>query len=162
MKLKDPLLLRELCFIDGRWVPAENGGTLAVHNPATSEKLGLIPNMGAAECRRAIACAAAALPAWSARTAKDRAAILRRWFELIMAAQEDLAQLMTAEQGKPLAESRGEVAYGASFIEWFAEEGKRVYGDVIPTHAAGKRILVFKQPIGVVAAVTPWNFPNAM
>src|SRR5450631_518009 len=162
MKLKDPLLLRELCFVDGGWVPAENGGTLAVHNPATSEKLGLIPNMGAAECRRAIACAAAALPAWAARTAKDRAAALRRWFELLLVHQEDLAMLMTAEQGKPLAESKGEIVYAASFIEWFAEEAKRLYGDVIPAHQADKRILVLRQPVGVVAAITPWNFPNAM
>src|SRR5450631_2148486 len=162
MKLKDPLLLRELCFVDGGWVPAENGGTLAVHNPATSEKLGLIPNMGAAECRRAIACAAAALPAWAARTAKDRAAALRRWFELLLVHQEDLAMLMTAEQGKPLAESKGEIVYAASFIEWFAEEAKRLYGDVIPGHQADKRILVLRQPVGVVAAITPWNFPSAM
>src|SRR5450631_211938 len=162
MKLKDPLLLRELCFVDGGWVPAENGGTLAVHNPATSEKLGLIPNMGAAECRRAIACAAAALPAWAARTAKDRAAALRRWFELLLVHQEDLAILMTAEQGKPLAESKGEIVYAASFIEWFAEEAKRLYGDVIPGHQADKRILVLRQPVGVVAAITPWNFPAAM
>src|SRR6202166_316024 len=162
MKLKDPLLLRELCFVDGGWVPAENGATRAVHNPATSEKLGIIPNMGAAECRRAIACAAAALPAWAARTAKDRAAALRRWFELLLVHQEDLAMLMTAEQGKPLAESKGEIVYAASFIEWFAEEAKRLYGDVIPGHQADKRILVLRQPVGVVAAITPWNFPAAM
>src|ERR1700674_3609281 len=162
MKLKDPLLLRELCFVDGGWVPAENGGTLAVHNPATSEKLGLIPNMGAAECRRAIACAGAALPAWAARTAKERAVALRRWFDLMLVHQEDLAMLMTAEQGKPLAESKGEIAYAASFIEWFAEEAKRLYGDVIPGHQSDKRILVLRQPVGVVAAITPWNFPAAM
>src|ERR1700676_2678363 len=162
MKLKDPLLLRELCFVDGGWVPAENGGTLAVHNPATSEKLGLIPNMGAAECRRAIACAAAALPAWAARTAKERAVALRRWFDLMLVHQEDLATLMTAEQGKPLTESKGEIAYAASFIEWFGEEGKRVYGDTIPSHGADKRIVVIKEPIGVCAAITPWNFPAAM
>ncbi|MGC2029866.1 MAG: NADP-dependent succinate-semialdehyde dehydrogenase [Steroidobacteraceae bacterium] len=162
MQLKDPLLLRELCFIDGAWVGAENGGTLAVHNPATAEKIGLIPNMGTAECRRAIVCAAAALPAWAARTAKDRAAALRRWFELLLVHQEDLAILMTAEQGKPLAESKGEIAYAASFIEWFAEEAKRLYGDIIPGHQPDKRILVLRQPIGVVAAITPWNFPAAM
>ena len=162
MKFKDPLLLRELCFIDGAWVGAENGGTLAVHNPATAEKIGLIPNMGTAECRRAIACAAAALPAWAARTAKDRAAALRRWFELLLVHQEDLAILMTAEQGKPLAESKGEIVYAASFIEWFAEEAKRIYGDVIPGHQSDKRILVLRQPVGVVAAITPWNFPAAM
>src|SRR6202167_2373907 len=162
MKLKDPLLLRELCFIDGGWAPADGGGTLAVHNPATAEKLGVIPNMGAPECRRAIAAAAAALPAWAARTAKDRATVLRRWFDLMLVHQDDLAVLMTAEQGKPLAESKGEIAYAASFIEWFAEEGKRLYGDVIPGHQADKRILVLRQPVGVVAAITPWNFPAAM
>src|SRR5882672_211987 len=162
MKLKDPLLLRQLCFIDGGWAPADNGGTLDVHNPATAEKLGLIPNMGAAETRRAIAAAAAALPAWAARTAKDRAAVLRRWFDLMLVHQDDLAMLMTAEQGKPLAESKGEIAYAASFIEWFAEEAKRMYGDVIPGHQADKRILVLRQPVGVVAAITPWNFPLAM
>ncbi len=162
MKLKDPLLLREQCFIDGRWVSADNGGTLPVHNPATSETLGHVPNMGAAETRRAIAAAAAALPAWAARTAKDRANVLRRWFDLMLQNQDDLALLMTAEQGKPLAESKGEIAYAASFIEWFAEEGKRLYGDVIPGHQADKRILVLRQPVGVVAAITPWNFPSAM
>src|SRR6202167_1052995 len=162
MKLKDPLLLRESCFIDGGWAPADGGGTLAVHSPATAEKLGLIPNMGAAECRRAIAAAAAALPAWAARTAKDRATALRRWFDLMLVHQEDLAVLMTAEQGKPLAESKGEILYAASFIEWFAEEAKRLYGDVIPGHQPDKRILVLRQPVGVVAAITPWNFPAAM
>jgi len=162
MKLRDPLLLRELCFIDGRWVPADNGGTLPVHNPATAERLGLIPNMGGAETRRAIAAASQALPAWAAKTAKDRAGALRRWFDLMLTHQEDLAVLMTAEQGKPLAESKGEIAYAASFIEWFAEEAKRLYGDVIPGHQADKRILVLRQPVGVVAAITPWNFPSAM
>jgi succinate-semialdehyde dehydrogenase/glutarate-semialdehyde dehydrogenase len=158
MKLLDPLLLRERCFVDGVWAPADNGGTLAVHNPATADQLGVIPNMGAAETRRAIAAAARALPAWAARTAKDRAGVLRRWFDLMLANQEDLAVLMTAEQGKPLAESKGEIAYAASFIE----EGKRLYGDVIPGHQADKRILVLRQPVGVVAAITPWNFPSAM
>jgi len=162
MKLKDPLLLREQCFIDGRFVSADNGGTLSVHNPATSETLGLIPNMGAAETRRAIEAADRALPAWAARTAKDRSVILRRWFDLMLQHQEDLAILMTAEQGKPLAESKGEISYAASFIEWFAEEGKRLYGDIIPGHQPDKRILVLRQPIGVVAAITPWNFPSAM
>src|SRR6202167_3803636 len=127
MKLKDPLLLRKLSFIDGGWASADNGGTIEVHNPATAATLGLIPNMGAAECRRAIAAAAAALPAWAARTAKDRALILRRWFDLMLAHQDDLAVLMTAEQGKPLAESQGEIAYAASFIEWFGEAGKALY-----------------------------------
>src|SRR6202789_2979149 len=162
MKLKDPLLLRELCFIDGGWAPADGGGTLAVHNPATAEKLGLIPNMGAGETRRAIAAAAAALPAWAARTAKDRATVLRRWFDLMLVHQDDLAVLMTAEQGKPLSESKGEIAYAASFIEWFAEEAKRIYGDTIPQNAKGRRIIVQKEPIGVFAAITPWNFPAAM
>jgi succinate-semialdehyde dehydrogenase / glutarate-semialdehyde dehydrogenase len=133
-----------------------------VSNPATQAQLGTIPNMGAAETRQAIAAAAAALPAWAARTAKERATILRRWFDLILSHQDDLATIMTAEQGKPLAESKGEIAYAASFIEWFAEEGKRLYGDIIPGHQADKRIMVLRQPVGVVAAITPWNFPAAM
>ncbi len=162
MKLKDPRLFREQGFIDGSWQGADGGGTLPVHNPATLQPLGVIPNMGVAETRRAIAAASAAMPAWAARTAKDRAAVLRRWFDLMMANQDDLAILMTAEQGKPLAESKGEIAYAASFIEWFAEEGKRLYGDIIPGHQADKRILVLRQPVGVVAAITPWNFPSAM
>ena len=162
MKFKDPLLLRQQCFIDGRWESADNGGTVVVHNPATAEVLGLIPNMGTAETRRAIAAAARALPAWAARTAKERSGLLRRWFDLMMQHQEDLAALMTAEQGKPLAESMGEITYAASFVEWFAEEGKRLYGDIIPGHQADKRILVLRQPVGVVAAITPWNFPSAM
>jgi succinate-semialdehyde dehydrogenase/glutarate-semialdehyde dehydrogenase len=162
MKLKDPTLLRELCFIDGAWAAADNGATLEVKNPATAQKLGTIPNMGAAETRRAIAAASAALPAWRARTAKERAVILRRWFDLMMQHQDDLAMLMTAEQGKPLAESKTEIAYAASFIEWFGEEAKRLYGDIIPGHQADKRIMVLRQPVGVVAAITPWNFPSAM
>ena len=162
MKLQDPRLLKESGYIDGAWVGADGGESLPVHNPATGAKLGVIPNMGTTETRRAIAAAAAAMPAWAARTAKDRAVILRRWFDLIMVNQEDLAVLMTAEQGKPLAESKGEIAYAASFIEWFAEEGKRMYGDIIPGHQADKRIMVLRQPVGVVAAITPWNFPAAM
>jgi succinate-semialdehyde dehydrogenase/glutarate-semialdehyde dehydrogenase len=162
MNFKDPALLRELAFIDGAWVSADSGSTLEVHNPATTEVLGHIPNMGAQETRRAIAAAAKALPPWAARTAKERSIILRRWFDLIMANQDDLATLMTAEQGKPLAESKGEISYAASFIEWFAEEGKRLYGDIIPGHQTDKRILVLRQPVGVVAAITPWNFPAAM
>jgi succinate-semialdehyde dehydrogenase / glutarate-semialdehyde dehydrogenase len=162
MKLADPSLLREQCFIDGCWLAADEGGVLQVQNPATGTTLGSIPNMGAAETRRAIAAADAALPGWKARTAKERAVILRRWFDLIARHLEDLAQLMTAEQGKPLAESRSEILYAASFIEWFAEEAKRLYGDVIPGHQADKRILVLRQPVGVVAAITPWNFPAAM
>jgi succinate-semialdehyde dehydrogenase / glutarate-semialdehyde dehydrogenase len=160
--LKDPKLLRELCFIDGAWVGADSGAALDVKNPATADRLGSIPNMGAAETRRAIAAAAAALPAWKARTAKERAVIMRRWFDLMVEHQEDLATLMTAEQGKPLAESKVEILYAASFIEWFAEEAKRIYGDVIPGHQSDKRILVLRQPVGVVAAITPWNFPAAM
>jgi succinate-semialdehyde dehydrogenase / glutarate-semialdehyde dehydrogenase len=162
LKLNDPALLRDLAYVDGAWIPAASGETFAVTNPAGGETLATIANLDASDARAAIEAAARAMPAWAARTAKDRAAILRRWYELIMAAQEDLARLMTAEQGKPLAESRGEIAYGASFVEWFAEEGKRLYGDVIPSHHANKRILVIKQPIGVVGAITPWNFPNAM
>jgi succinate-semialdehyde dehydrogenase/glutarate-semialdehyde dehydrogenase len=154
-------LFREACFIGGRWVAAA-ALTIAVDDPATGETIGVVPKLGRAEMREAIQAAAGALPAWRAMTAKERAAILRRWFELIMANQEDLARLMTLEQGKPLVESRGEVAYGASFIEWFAEEGKRAYGDTIPSHARDKRILVLKQPIGVVGCITPWNFPIAM
>jgi succinate-semialdehyde dehydrogenase/glutarate-semialdehyde dehydrogenase len=162
MKLQDPRLFKEQCFIDGSWVGADGGGTLPVHNPATAATLGAVPNMGTGETRRAIAAAAAALPPWAARTAKDRAGLMRRWFDLMLANQDDLAILMTAEQGKPLAESKGEIAYAASFIEWFAEEGKRLYGDIIPGHQADKRILVLRQPVGVVAAITPWNFPSAM
>jgi succinate-semialdehyde dehydrogenase/glutarate-semialdehyde dehydrogenase len=162
MKLSDAKLFRQQCYVDGAWVDADGRGTIPVENPANGERLGTVPKMGAAETRRAIAAADAALPAWRAKTAKERAAILRKWFELMMANQEDLAQLMTAEQGKPLTESRGEIAYAASFIEWFAEEGKRIYGDTIPAHGADKRIVVLKQPIGVCGAITPWNFPAAM
>ncbi len=162
MKLTDSSLLRMQAYIGGKWESADGGGTHDVVNPATREKIGTVPEMGAAETRRAIESARAAFPAWAAKTAKERAAILRRWYDLMMANQEDLAVLMTAEQGKPLAESKGEIAYAASFIEWFAEEGKRVYGDTIPGHQADKRILVLRQPIGVVAAITPWNFPAAM
>jgi succinate-semialdehyde dehydrogenase / glutarate-semialdehyde dehydrogenase len=162
MKLKDTSLLRERCFIGGQWAGADDGGTLDVFNPATSAKLGSVPKMGAAETRRAIEAAGAALRPWGAKTAKERAVILRRWFDLTMQHQQDLATLMTAEQGKPLAESMGEILYAASFIEWFAEEAKRLYGDVIPGHQSDKRILVLRQPVGVVAAITPWNFPAAM
>jgi succinate-semialdehyde dehydrogenase / glutarate-semialdehyde dehydrogenase len=162
LKLNDPALLRAEAYVDGVWRSASSGETFAVTNPATGEVLATIANLDAADARAAIEAAERALPAWAARTAKDRAGLLRGWYELIMAAHEDLAALMTAEQGKPLAESRGEIAYGASFIEWFAEEAKRLYGDVIPPTHAGKRILTIKQPIGVVGAITPWNFPNAM
>ncbi|MDQ5849315.1 MAG: NADP-dependent succinate-semialdehyde dehydrogenase [Pseudomonadota bacterium] len=160
LPLQDPKLFREQCYIDGEWIGAQK--TLPVVNPATGTVLGSVPKMGGDEARRAIEAAERAWPAWRAKTAKERAVILRRWFDLMMANQEDLAQILTAEQGKPLAEARGEIAYGASFIEWFAEEGKRAYGDVIPTHQADKRVLVIKQPIGVAALITPWNFPNAM
>jgi succinate-semialdehyde dehydrogenase/glutarate-semialdehyde dehydrogenase len=160
-KFKDPALLRAQAYIDGAWSDGAHG-KFAVSNPADGGLLIEVANCGSADAQRAIDAAARAMPAWRAKTAKERSAILRKWFELMMAAQDDLAQLMTAEQGKPLAEARGEIAYGASFVEWFAEEGKRVYGDVIPTVQADKRLLVFKEPIGVAAAITPWNFPNAM
>lgn len=160
--LRDEYLLRQKAYVNGAWCDADDGSTLAVTNPASGRVIGTVPKMAAAETRRAIEAASAAWPAWRKRTAKERASILRRWFELLLANQEDLAILMTAEQGKPLAESRGEIAYAASFIEWFAEEGKRVYGDTIPSHAADRRVIVVKEPVGVVAAITPWNFPSAM
>jgi succinate-semialdehyde dehydrogenase/glutarate-semialdehyde dehydrogenase len=160
LPLKDPKLFRTQCYIDGEWTG--NGKTQPVVNPATGAVLGTVPKLGGDEARSAIEAAERAWPAWRAKTAKERAAILRKWYELMMANQEDLAQILTAEQGKPLAEARGEIAYGASFIEWFAEEGKRAYGDIIPQHQADKRVLVIKQPIGVSALITPWNFPNAM
>ncbi|MGY2374318.1 NADP-dependent succinate-semialdehyde dehydrogenase [Pseudomonas sp. SDO524_S393] len=162
MNLRDSRLFRQQAYIAGVWSEADNGQTIKVNNPATGEILGSVPKMGADETRRAIEAAEKALPAWRALTAKDRSTVLRRWFELIMANQDDLARLMTLEQGKPLAEAKGEIAYAASFIEWFAEEGKRVYGDIIPGHQPDKRLLVIKQPIGVTAAITPWNFPCAM
>ncbi len=160
--LKDSKLFREQCYVDGAWTAADSGKTFPVVNPANGQTLGTVPDMGAAETRRAIEAAERAWPAWRDKAAKERAAILRKWFELMMAAQEDLAQILTAEQGKPLAEARGEIAYGASFIEWYAEEAKRAYGDVIPSPWTDKRALVLKQPIGVAAMITPWNFPNAM
>lgn len=162
MNLKRPELFRQQCYIDGQWVDADDGATIAVTNPANGEPLGTIPKLLANETRRAIAAAEQAWPTWRALSAKERSNILRKWFELMMANQRDLAVLMTLEQGKPLAESMGEIAYGASFVEWFAEEAKRVYGDTIPAATRDKRIVVIKQPIGVVAAITPWNFPNAM
>ncbi len=160
--LRDEYLLRQKCYVNGAWCDADDLGTLPVANPATGRILGTVPRMGAGEARRAVEAASAAWPAWRQRTAKDRAAVLRRWYELVLANQEDLAILMTAEQGKPLAESRGEIAYAASFIEWFSEEGKRIYGDTIPSYSADRRIVVVKEPVGVVAAITPWNFPSAM
>ena len=162
MQLKNSSLLRQQCYINGEWLDADGGETLAVTNPATGVQLGTIPKMGAEETRRAIEAANAAWPAWRAKTAKERAAILRRWFELMLAHTDDLAVIMTAEQGKPLAESRGEIAYAASYLEWYAEEGKRAYGDTIPTNTPSNRIVVLKEPVGVCAAITPWNFPSAM
>jgi succinate-semialdehyde dehydrogenase / glutarate-semialdehyde dehydrogenase len=162
LKLKDETLLRRDAFVDGAWMPADSNARFAVKNPATGETLAEVADFSEVETRRAVDAAAAAFVLWRKKTAKERASVMRKWFDLLMANQEDLARLMTAEQGKPLAETRGEIAYGASFIEWFAEEGKRIYGDVIPTNQAGRRILVLKEPIGVVAAITPWNFPNAM
>jgi len=160
--LRDMTLFREQAFIAGRWEDAPDGVVKEVFNPANGKLVGTVPNLGAAATRRAIEAADRALPDWRARTAKERAQLLRKWFDLLMANQEDLAILMTVEQGKPLAESRGEIAYSASFIEWFGEEAKRAYGDVIPGHGRDKRIVVLKQPIGVTAAITPWNFPSAM
>jgi len=162
LNLKDPKLFREQCYIDGAWVAADSKKTFPVDNPASGEIIGNVPDMGVAETKRAIEAADKAWPAWRAKTAKERAAILRKWFDLMMANQDDLGLILTSEQGKPLAEAKGEIAYGASFVEWFAEEAKRIYGDVIPQHQADKRILVLKQPIGVSAMITPWNFPNAM
>jgi succinate-semialdehyde dehydrogenase/glutarate-semialdehyde dehydrogenase len=162
LKLDNNSLIRDQAYIDGEWRGARSGARFAVRNPATHEVITEVADLDEQDVRETIEAADGAFPAWRSKTAKERAGILRKWYELMMASQEDLAQLMTAEQGKPLAESRGEVAYGASFIEWFAEEGKRIYGDVIPTNAHGRRILVVKEPIGVVGAVTPWNFPNAM
>ena len=161
-KLTDITLLRSAAYIDGAWVSAESNATYSIIDPATGSTIGAVPDMGSAETRRAIAAANAAWPAWRNKLASERAAILRRWHDLILANIDDLALILTAEMGKPLAEARGEIRYGASFVEWFAEEAKRIYGDVIPSHGADKRIVVIKQPIGVVAAITPWNFPNAM
>ena len=162
MQLQDQDLFRQRAYLDGAWVAGNEGRTLPVTDPATGAVIGQVPNLGTAETQRAIAAAAAAWPAWRALTTADRGQRLRRWQGLMLEHQEDLAQLMTAEQGKPLAEARGEIAYAASFFDWFAEEGRRVYGDIIPPHQADKRILVLKQPIGVCAAITPWNFPAAM
>ncbi len=162
MQLKDKSLFRQKCYVDGAWIDADGKATIKVNNPATNEILGTVPRMGTDETRRAIEAAERALPAWRAKTAKERAKVMRKWADLMLENQEDLAQLMTAEQGKPLAESKGEIVYAASFIEWFAEECKRIYGDTIPQHQADKRIVVIKQPVGVTASITPWNFPSAM
>ena len=161
-RLKDARLFREVCYVDGQWIRAKSGGTIQVDNPASGEIIGSVPKLGVAETSEAIEAANKAFPLWSKKTGKERAAVLRKWFDLMMENEEDLARLMTLEQGKPLAESRGEVAYAAAFLEWFGEEAKRVYGDTIPGHQADKRIVVIKQPIGVVACITPWNFPLAM
>jgi succinate-semialdehyde dehydrogenase / glutarate-semialdehyde dehydrogenase len=162
LTLKDPSLLRQQCFIAGQWCDADGGATINVTNPATGQSLGSVPKMGAAETRRAIEAANAAWPAWRAKPAKARAAILRKWNDLILAHADDLAALMTAEQGKPLAESKGEIAYAASFIEWFGEEAKRIAGETLASPWPDKRVLVTREPIGVSAAITPWNFPAAM
>jgi succinate-semialdehyde dehydrogenase/glutarate-semialdehyde dehydrogenase len=162
MKLKDPSLLRQQCYVDGQWIDAEGKATFEVKNPANGERVGTMPKMTRAQVAKTIDAANAAFPAWRAKTAKERAALLRKWFDLIVANADDLALIMTYEQGKPLAEAKGEVVYSASFIEWFGEEAKRVYGDTIPQNVPGRRIVVLKEPIGVVAAITPWNFPSAM
>jgi succinate-semialdehyde dehydrogenase/glutarate-semialdehyde dehydrogenase len=160
--LADSKLFRQSCYVDGAWVNARGGATITVDNPATGEVVGTVPKFGAVETREAIEAANRAFPEWRKKTAKERAAVLRKWFDLMMANQEDLAKLMTTEQGKVLAESRGEVAYAGAFLEWFGEEAKRVYGETIPGHQSDKRIVVIKQPIGVAACITPWNFPLAM
>ncbi|MEM7084323.1 MAG: NAD-dependent succinate-semialdehyde dehydrogenase [Pseudomonadota bacterium] len=162
LALNDPELLRTRAYINGQWVGSASGETFNVLNPASGDVIATLPQCGTAEARQAIEAAESALSSWRAQPAKSRAAILRRWFELMMAAQEDLARILTAEQGKPLAEARGEIAYGANYIEWFSEEAKRVYGDTIPAPGSDKRLVVIKQPVGVVACITPWNFPNAM
>jgi len=162
IRLKDSTLLSQRCYIDGRWADAATGATMYVVNPATGTRIGTAPRMGAAETRLAIEAAAAAFPAWRAKTAKERSGILRKWFELMLANSDDLALILTSEQGKPLAESKGEIAIGAAYVEWFAEEAKRVYGDVIPTIGSDRRLVVVKEPVGVCAAITPWNFPSSM
>ncbi|MBX3671572.1 MAG: NADP-dependent succinate-semialdehyde dehydrogenase [Burkholderiales bacterium] len=160
--LKDPALFRDRCYVDGAWLEADSGKRFAVDNPGDGSLVGTVPDMGAAETRRAIEAAQRALPAWRALPAKERSRIVRKWYDLIMANADDLALILTTEQGKPMAEAKGEIVYGASFVEWFAEEGKRIYGDTIPSPTNDRRLIVLKQPIGVCAAITPWNFPNAM
>lgn len=162
MQLADPALLQTRCLIGGQWRDADSGRTLPVANPATGQTVAAVPDMGEAETRRAVDAACAAQKEWAARPAAERGRLLRRWFDLMVQHQDDLAAILTAEQGKPLAEAKGEIAYGASYVEWFAEEAKRVYGDTIPALNADQRISVIRQPVGVCAAVTPWNFPNAM
>src|SRR5581483_8113425 len=160
LQLQDRDLLKTKAFVGGKWLEAAK--SFEVRNPSTGAVIVSVPDLGTAETEAAVAAAHAAFPAWRAKTAKERSAILRRWFDLIMAAQDDLGAIMTAEQGKPLAEAKGEIAYGAAFIEWFAEEAKRVYGDTIPPNLPGRQIVVLKEPVGVVSAITPWNFPTAM
>jgi succinate-semialdehyde dehydrogenase / glutarate-semialdehyde dehydrogenase len=162
MQLRDASLLKSRCLLAGTWVSADSGATITVHNPATSGKVGTVPDLAASEIETAISAAAAAFPAWRARPARERATILRAWFDLIIANSDDLAAIMTAEQGKPLAEAKGEITYAAAFVEWFSEEAKRIYGDTIPAPRSDQRLLVLRQPIGVTAAITPWNFPAAM
>ena len=162
LSLKDPKLFRDHCYVDGAWIAADSKKTFAVQNPATGEALGSVPELAAAETRRAIEAAERALPAWRAKTGKERSAVLRKWNDLILASLDDLALLLTAEQGKPLAEAKGEIQIGAAYVEWFAEEAKRIYGDTIPTPWGDRRIVVIKQPVGVCAAITPWNFPHSM
>jgi len=162
LNLKDSALLRQRCYIDGLWLDADQGESIVINNPATGEALGSIPKIGAAETGRAISAANAALPGWRAKTATERGKLLRRWSELMLVNQDDLALIMTSEQGKPLAESKGEIAYAASYLDWFAEEGRRAYGEIIPPNGADRRILVTREPVGVCAAITPWNFPSAM
>ena len=160
--LKDQRLFRQHCYVDGQWVGAANGATIDVTNPADSSTLGTVPSLSAADVATAVRAAQAAFPAWRAHTAKQRSVLLRRWFDLCMANQDDLGTILTMEQGKPLAEAKGEIAYGAGFLEWFSEEARRVYGEIIPQNVPGRRIVVTKEPIGVAATITPWNFPNAM
>ena len=162
LNIKDIGIFHQQCFIDGGWLDADSGESIVIRNPATGETLGTVPKMGAAETRRAIDAANAALPGWRAKTAGERAKLLRRWHELMLTHQDDLALIMTSEQGKPLAEAKGEIAYAASYLEWFAEEGKRAYGEIVPPNVADRRILVTREPVGVCAAITPWNFPAAM
>jgi succinate-semialdehyde dehydrogenase/glutarate-semialdehyde dehydrogenase len=162
IRLKDPALLAQRCYIGGRWADAATGATKNIVNPATGVRIGTVPRVGGAETRLAIEAAAAAFPAWRAKTAKERSGILRKWFELMLANVDDLALILTSEQGKPLAEAKGEVTIGAAYVEWFAEEARRVYGDVIPTISNDRRLVVVKEPVGVCAAITPWNFPSSM
>jgi succinate-semialdehyde dehydrogenase/glutarate-semialdehyde dehydrogenase len=162
VQLRSSCLLRRQALVNGQWIDVDSGATLDIANPATGKPVGSVPSVGAAETRRAIDAAEAALPSWRAKSAAERGRILRRWFDLIVANQEDLAIILTTEQGKPLAEARAEIAYGASFIDWFAEEGKRIYGETIPSPLADRRLIVIEQPIGACAAITPWNFPPVM